>query len=226
MLARELSRPHAWTDDVGRCERAGIPPARPLATTPPRARRRLERAFDATGPAAWVAGENRPLRAWWAERPQADGLTVSGKADGWRAGRQWQGKTRLAMVEEAGWGRWQAGDGPKGPRWDAGRWRPLTAPWPPHWRRWLVVRRSLSAPTERPASVGWAPEPTTRATVVQVGGRRWTIARCCEEATGEVGLDPYAVRHWTGWYRHLPLAMWASALLTVLRAGHVPAPPP
>src|SRR6266704_3390161 len=59
------------------------------------------------------------------------------------------------------------------------------------------------------------------------GGRlRWTIEQCFEEAKGEVGLDQYEVRSWTGWYRHITLAMWAYALLTVLRAGHLPTPPP
>ena len=62
--------------------------------------------------------------------------------------------------------------------------------------------------------------------MVQVVGRRWTIAQGFEEAKGEVGLEQYAVRHWTGWSRHSTLAMWAYALLTVLRAAHLPAAPP
>ena len=63
---------------------------------------------------------------------------------------------------------------------------------------------------------------TALATVVQVAGSRWTVERCFEEAKGEVGLDHYEVRSWTGWYRHITLAMWAYALLTVLRAAHLP----
>jgi SRSO17 transposase len=231
LLDRELYLPQAWTDDVGRCERAGIPPERAFATKPQLARQMLERAFDAAVPAAWVAGdsvygENRQLRAWLEERPQAYVLSVSGKEYVWRAGHQWQVKTLLAMLEEEDWCRWQAGDGTKGPRWYDWRWLPLAAPWQPHWRRWLLVRRSLSDPTERTAYVVCAPETTTLATVVQVVGRRWTIERCFEEAKGEVGLDQYEVRHWTGWYRHVTLAMWAYALLTVLRAAHLPAAPP
>jgi SRSO17 transposase len=38
----------------------------------------------------------------------------------------------------------------------------------------------------------------------------------------KVGLDHYEVRSWAGWYRHITLAMWALALLTVLRAGRSP----
>src|SRR2546425_154860 len=52
-------------------------------------------------------------------------------------------------------------------------------------------------------------------------GPRRTIESSCEAATGEVGLDPYEVRNWTGWNRHITLAMWAYALLSVVRAGHL-----
>ena len=231
LLDRELYLPQAWTDDVGRCARAGIPPERPFATKPQLARQMLERAFDMAVPAAWVAGDsvygdNRPLRAWLEERSQAYVLTVSGKEYVGRAGRQWQVKTLRAMLEEEDWCRLKAGDGTKGPRWYDWRWIPLAAPLQPHWRRWLLVRRSLSDPTERTAYVVCAPETTALATAVQVVGRRWTIEQCFEEAKGEVGLDQYEVRSWTGWYRHITLAMWAYALLTVLRAGHLPTPPP
>ena len=111
-----------------------------------------------------------------------------------------------------------AGDGAKGPRWYDWMWLPLAAPWQPDWRRWLLVRRSLSDPTTLTAYVVFAPHATTLATVVQVAGSRWTIEQSFEEAKGEVGLDHYEVRSWTGWYRHITLAMWAYALLTVLRA--------
>jgi SRSO17 transposase len=152
-------------------------------------------------------------------------LAVSGKEYVGRAGRQWQVKTLLAMLEEEHWCRLRAGDGTKGPRWYDWRWLPLAAPLHPHWRRWLLVRRSLSDPTERTAYLVCAPAGTALDTVVQVAGRRWTVEQCFEEAKGEVGLDQYAVRSWTGWYRHITLAMWAYALLTVLRAAHLPTAP-
>ena len=119
-----------------------------------------------------------------------------------------------------------AGDGAKGPRWYDWRWLPLATPLQPAWRRWLLVRRSLSDPTELTAYVVFAPHGTVLATVVQVAGSRWTVERCFEEAKGEVGLEQYEVRSWTGWYRHMTLAMWAYALLTALRAAHLPAAPP
>jgi hypothetical protein len=35
----------------------------------------------------------------------------------------------------------------------------------------------------------------------------------------QVGLDEYEVRHWQGWYRHITLAMFALAFLTVVPRG-------
>jgi len=67
----------------------------------------------------------------------------------------------------------------------------------------------------------FAPQDTTLAEVVQVAGTRWTIESSFEAAKGEVGLDDYEVRSWTGWYRHITLAMWAYALLVILRAGTI-----
>ena len=230
MLDRELYLPKEWTNDEARCKGAGLPAERLFATKPQLAQQMLQRAFDAGVPAAWVAGDsvygdNRSLRLWLEEHGHAYVLAVSGKEYVGRAGRQWQVKTLLAMLEEENWCRLRAGDGTKGPRWYDWRWLPLAAPLHPHWRRWLLVRRSLSDPTERTAYIVCAPAGTALDTVVQVAGRRWTVEQCFEEAKGEVGLDQYEVRSWTGWYRHITLAMWAYALLTVLRAAHLPTAP-
>ena len=191
----------------------------------------LQRACAHGVPAAWVTGESvygdyRSRRLWLEAHRHAHVLAVSGKEYVWRAGRQQQVKTILAALAAEGWCRLSAGDGAKGPRWYDWTWLPLATPLPPHWRRWLLVRRSLSDPTELTAYVVFAPHVTVLETVVQVAGRRWTVERCFEEAKGEVGLDQYEVRSWTGWYRHITLAMWAYALLTVLRAAHLPAAPP
>src|SRR5262249_43458223 len=194
---------------------------------PQLAQQMLKRAFDAGIPGAWVTGEsvygdNRSLRLGLEAHDHAHVLAVSGKEYVWRAGRQDQVKTLLATLGAEGWARLSAGDGAKGPRWDDWRWLPLATPLQPHWRRWLWVRRSLHDPTELTAYVVFAPQATGLATVVQVAGSRWTVARCFEEAKGDVGLDQYEVRSGTGWYRHITLVMWAYALLTGLRAAHLP----
>jgi len=231
LLDRELYLPKEWTNTAARCKGAGIPAERTLVTKSQLAQQMLQRAFDAGITAAWVTGEsvygdNRSLRLWLEEKHRAHVMAVLGKEYVWRAGQQHLGKTLLATLEAEGWCRLSAGAGAKGPRWYDWRWLPLATPLQPTWRRWLLVRRSLSDPTELTAYVVFAPHGTVLATVVQVAGSRWTVERCFEEAKGEVGLDQYEVRSWTGWYRHITLAMWAYALLTVLRAAHLPAAPP
>ena len=113
----------------------------------------------------------------------------------WLDGWQRQGKTILATLPADGWMRLSAGDGTKEPQWYDWCW--LTA---------FVV---------------FAPQETTLADVVLVAGTRWTIASGFEAGKGEVGLDDYEVRSWASWYRHITLAMWAYALLTVVRAGAI-----
>jgi SRSO17 transposase len=226
LLDRELYLPKGWTDDAERCRQAGIPTDRAFATKPQLARQMLTRAFAAGVPAKWVTGDsvygdNRRLRLWLEGWRQPYVLAVSGKEYVWLGAQQRQVKTLLASLSVEGWTRLSAGDGTKGPRWYDWRWLSLATPLEPGWRRWLLVRRNLSTPTEVTAYVVFAPQATTLEEVVRVAGSRWTVESSFEAAKGEVGLDHYEVRTWRGWYRHITLAMWALALLTVMRAGTI-----
>jgi hypothetical protein len=125
----------------------------------------------------------------------------------------------VAALPPEGWTRLRAGDGSTGPRWYDRRWLPLAEPQEPGWRRWLLVRRRRSVPTELIASMVLAPQDTTLAEVVPVVGTRWTIESRCEAAQGEVGLDDAEGRSGTGWDRPITLAMWTYALLVIWRAG-------
>jgi len=168
-----------------------------------------------------VYGDDRRLRMWLESCPQAYLLAVSGNEYVWLSERQRQVKTILAALPADGWTRHSAGDGFKGPR--ECHWRRLTLakPLEPGWWRWLLVRRSVREPSELAAYVVFAPQETTLEDMVRVAGMRWTIQSCFEAAKSELGLDHYEVRSWTGWNRHITLAMWALALLTVLRAGAI-----
>lgn len=214
LLDRELYLPEEWTDDRARCQDAGIPADRHFATKPQLARQMLARALAAGVPAQWVTGDSvygndRRLRMWLEAQPQAYVLAVSGQESVWLGGQQRRVKTLLAALPNDGWTRHSAGDGTKGPRWYDWRWLPWAEPLEPDWRRWLLVRRGVSAPHERQAYVVFAPHATPLKEVVRVAGTRWTIEQLFEAAKGEVGLDHYEVRSWTGWYRHITLAMWA-----------------
>jgi SRSO17 transposase len=83
---------------------------------------------------------------------------------------------------------------------------------------WLLVRRSLSDPTDLAYYVVFAPTGTPLPTLVRVAGQRWRVEQSIELAKGEAGFDHYEVRRWEGWYRHITLAMFALAYLAVLRA--------
>ena len=226
LLDRELYVPQAWTDDRERCRQAGMPEDRRFATKPQLAQQMLARAFAAGVLAQWVTGDSvyghdRRLRMWLEAQPHAYVLAVSGQEYVWLHGRQRQVKTLVATLPEDGWTRLSAGDGAKGPRWYHWRWLPLAEPLAPGWHRWLLVRRSLSEPADLTAYGVFAPQPTTLEAVVRVAGSRWTVESSFEAAKGDVGLDQYEVRSWTAWYRHITLAMWALALLAMMRAGTI-----
>jgi SRSO17 transposase len=63
--------------------------------------------------------------------------------------------------------------------------------------------------------VVFAPNGTTLEEMVSVAGTRWTIETSFETASCEVGLDHYEVCSWSGWYRHITLALAAHAFLSL-----------
>jgi SRSO17 transposase len=223
LLDRELYLPAAWTTDRARCDAAGIPHTRGFATKPALAVQMLERTRAAGVSLAWVTGDSvygdaHTLRGWLEQRRQAYVLAVSGKETVWLEQGQLSVKALLAVVPSAGWARRSAGMGSKGPRWYDWRRMELNPPPQEGWTRWLLVRRSCTEPTELTGYVVFAPATATLDEQVRVAGLRWTVEESIQTAKGEVGLDHYEVRSWTGWYRHVTLAMWAQAFLTVVRA--------
>jgi SRSO17 transposase len=222
LLDRELYLPEAWLADRDRCRRARIPDERSFATKPALARQMLARSFAAGVVLAWVTGDsvygdNRKLRGWLEERKQAYVLAVSGNERVWLGQEQRSIKKIVAAFSTEAWERISAGVGSKGPRWYDWQRLALSDPPPQGWQRWLLVRRSLSDPNEVTAYIVFAPADSSLAEQVRVAGMRWTVEESIQTAKGEVGLDNYEVRSWTGWYRHITLAMWAGAFLAVVR---------
>jgi SRSO17 transposase len=223
LIDRELYLPKEWIDDRERCRRAGISDKQAFATKPALAQQMLQRTFEAGSKLAWVTGDSiygddRALRQWLESRHQPYVLAVSGKEALWLEAHQRQVKLILAELPADGWETLSAGAGSKGPRWYD--WRRLELSEPPErgWKRFLLVRRSISDPSELTGYIALARSGTSLAELVRVAGTRWTVEESIECAKGEVGLDHYEVRSWTGWYRHITLAMWASAFLSVVRA--------
>lgn len=227
-LDRALYVPKEWAADAARRAEAAVPADVEFQTKPQLARAMLERALEAAVPAAWVTGDevyggDRRLRVWLEEREQPHVLAVKSTEPLWMRTtcRQVAANTLAAAVPAAEWQRLSAGDGAKGPRlYDWAR-VPIRALPAPGWDYWLLVRRSLTDPTDLAYYVCFCRAATSLAELVQVAGTRWAIEESFESAKGEVGLDHYEVRRWPGWYRHITLALLAHAFLTVTRAQAV-----
>jgi len=217
LIDRALYLPQTWTDDPSRCRNAGIPDEVTFTTKPKIGRAMLERALAAHLPFAWVTGDS----VYGADSALRRSIEAAGK--GYVLSVTSAQRLSLRPVEdwaktvpESGWTRLSAGDGAKGPRlydWAHVPFRGARE----GWQKALLIRRSLEKPGELSFYLTLAREGTELATLVQVAGSRWTIEACFEAAKGEVGLDEYEVRSWTGWHRHVTLAMLAHAYLAVVR---------
>jgi SRSO17 transposase len=217
LIDRALYLPERWTRDPARCAAAGIPTGLPLITKPKLGLAMLDRALEAGVPFAWVTGDSvygadhRLRRRLEAQQRGYVLAVTSGQRLGFVPVETW-----LAKVPPKGWRRLSAGDGAKGPRLYDWAYLPYRGA-APGWRMGLLIRRSTAEPDDLTYYLTHAPEGTTLAQLVRIAGTRWAIESCFEAAKGEVGLDDYEVRSWTGWHRHITLAMLAHAYLAVLR---------
>jgi SRSO17 transposase len=217
-LDRALYLPRAWSEQTQRCQAAGIPDTVEFATKPMLARQLLQRALDAGVPARWVTGDSvygsdSQFRHFLESRQMAYVLGITSNY----TLRPYTAGTLAEQLPKQAWRRRSAGMGSKGPRrydWAL----PRIYLDERGWGHWLLVRRQLKPPHERAYYRVFAPADTTLEQMVAVAGKRWAVEECFETAKGECGLDEYEVRSWTGWHRHVTLALLAHAYLTVVRA--------
>jgi len=228
-LDRALYVPEEWAGNKQRRRTAGIPKEIRFATKPALARQMIERALAHGVPARWVSGDSvygndGKLRLWLEEHQMAPVLGVSGNHFVWIGGTQQTVSRVAAQFSPEDWQRRSAGAGSKGLRWYD--WAAVeTNSMLQGWTRWLLVRRSVDNPQERAYDRVFAPVGTTLPEMVAVAGKRWAVEECFATAKGEVGLDQYEVRNWTGWHRHITLALLAHAYLTVVRTQALGATP-
>ncbi len=210
-LDRELYLPKAWAQDRPRCEQAAVPEDVTFATKPELAIGMLTRALDAGVPASWVTGDevyglHPGLRAFLQARAMSYVLCVAsnqwvcvdpepGSTGGQLGGRQQlQVKTLAASVPSRAFKKISAGMGAKGPRLYSWARTPVHLPGQPGQAPrsgWLMIRRSLTNPTDCAYYLCCAPPGTTLTTLVTVAGKRWAIEETFQTGKGEVGLDHY-----------------------------------
>ena len=218
LIDRALYLPEGWAADRARRAGAGIPDGIGFATKPKLGLAMLERAHAAGLPFAWVTGDSvygadLALRRWLRARGLGYVLAVT-KAQRLGLARV---EDHAAELPPTAWQRLSAGDGAKGPRRYDWAYLPYGSDAAPGWEKGLLLRRSLAEPGKLAFYLTHAAHGMALADLVRIAGTRWTIEACFEAAKGEVGLDQYEVRAWTGWHRHVTLAMLAHAYLAVLR---------
>jgi SRSO17 transposase len=221
-LDRALYLPKEWTDDPGRCEKAGVPEGTAFATKPRLARQMLERAFKAGVPAAWVTGDevygsDGGLRRWLEEEKRPYVLAVRANQYVWAGFRESTVAALAKSLPKRAWHKVTIAAGSKGPRRYAWAWLPINHALGPRWRRWLLVRKSLDEGEELAYYLAAGPARTTLTRLAQTAGARWSIEGGFESAKQDVGLADYEVRSWTGWHRHVTLALLAHAVLAAVR---------
>jgi SRSO17 transposase len=225
LIDRRIYLPRSWTDQPQRCVGAGIPEHIRFATKPELALEMIADAVAAGMDARWVAsdelyGDNGAFRdgvrrlglgyvlaVSRAHLVPVDGGKVRVRAD------------RLATeLPAASWHRYSAGTGSKGPRWYDWAWIDMATPAQPGHS--LLIRRSSDG--ELAFYRCWAPAPVPLVTLVRIAGIRWAVEEGFQTGKGQVGLDHYQVRTWTGWHRFITLAMLALAFLMVAAATAAP----
>lgn len=82
---------------------------------------------------------------------------------------------------------------------------------------WVVLRRSLGEKPELKAYLSNAPAATPYSEFVRVSGMRWPVETAIEESKGELGMDHYQVRGWTGWHHHMTMTFLSHHFLVRLR---------
>ena len=225
-LDGELYLPQVWAKDGERRHEAGVPEGVAFRTKGQLARVMIGRALAAQVPFGGVAGDtvygnDRRLRRWLEEQEVPYVLAVKNNEPLWadaEGGSTQVAARRLAQgIPGDRWERLSAGEGSKGPRlYDWGR--VSIGPWSePDQGHWLLVRRSITDPEDLAYYACFGAADTLLVELVRVAGTRWIIEDAFKEAKQEVGLDEYQVRRWTGWYRHITLALLVHAFLAVTR---------
>ena len=221
-LDRELYLPKEWTDDPDRSKKAGVPEATRFATKVHLARTMLERAFAAGVPAAWVTGDevygsDWKSRRWLEQEKKPYVLGVRGNQYVLTGRRQITAAALVASLPRRSWHKIAIAAGSEGPRRYAWAWVEINHDPGPKWRRWLPVRRGLDDREEMACSIAAGPSRTSLTRLARTAGARWSIEGAFESAKQEVGLADSEVRSWTGWHRHITLALLAHAVLAGVR---------
>ena len=222
LIDRALYLPKCWAGDAPRRDEVHVPAAVAFATKPTLARGMVERALDAGVPAAWVTadevyGSDSKFRRLLEGRGVGYVLAVACSQRLFLGGQYGRADDHAKGLPATAWVARSCGAGSKGERLYEWAFVPFSHPTERGLGRGLLVRRSLSDPTDRAYYLTHAPAVATEDDLVRVAGSRWAVEECFELAKGECGLAHGEGRTWHAWHRHITLSMFALAVLAALR---------
>jgi SRSO17 transposase len=220
-IDRRLYIPQEWIDNTERCESTGIPETVTFQTKPQMALEMIQQATKAGVSYTWVTGDCvygdfRTIRLWLEKKKKCYVMCVSGKEYIQKGITRVSVSSILKQLPEEGWFKASCGNGSKGARIYDWMTIEIASPATDGWKRYLLIRRSKTAPHNMRAYACFAVANTPVQKLVEIAGRRWTVETCFKESKTEVGLDQYEVRSYEGWYKHITFSCIALALLTVL----------
>lgn len=224
LIDRGLHLPAAWVEDGERRRAAGIPEETVFRTKPCMARDMVDRALRAGFRPDWITadeayGHDGKFRLWLEEMRQPYVFAVPSNERAAPGGE----KMKVGSLRPGTWRAISAGTGSKGPRIYDWAWMEVDHPYEGTWARRVLMRRGVSDPADISYYFIFCHKAAKLEKAVEAAGSRWRIEECFESAKGEVGLDHYEVRSWTGWHRHITLSMMAHAALVAARAKVFPA---
>ena len=224
-----LYLPKAWCADRKRRERAQVPRDVEFKTKTELATTMVTGAVAAGVPSGWVAGDevygrSSKLRAACEQAGKGYVLAVPVNFRARLHPRLAKIRADAAarLVPATAWEARSCGPGCKGHRDYEWAWAATASP-----RHWLLIRRSLSDPSELAFFCCHAPagRSVSLAVLIKVAGRRWPVEECHQQGKGQAGLDQHQVRLWHSFHRHTVLSMCALALLAVAAARPLPPSP-
>lgn len=221
LIDRELYIPKEWFEDENRCKQAGIPQEVTFKTKPQLAQIMLERAFNHGIRPSWVVGDEvygvYQLRSYLEENKCPYVLAVASNYHVSLGLSQHKVSCLLAKVNLQDVECLSAGYGTKGERYYQWYRQEINSLSPDGWNRWLLFRKNLKNSQDVAYYIAFCSHSISLQDRVKAAGSRWTIEECFGASKGEVGLDHYEVRSYTGWYRHMTLCLLALNFLSKLK---------
>ena len=223
-----LYLPKAWCADRERRQGAQVPADIVFQTKTELARDMITGAVSTAVPFGWAAGDevygrSSKLRqdCERAGKGYVFAVPVNFTA-ALPSGRRVTVALLARLIPAAAWETRSCGRGCKGHRDYAWAWAATCSP-----RHWVLIRRSLSDPSDLAFFYCHAPagRPVSLSVLIAVTGKRWPIEECHQQAKGQTGFDQHQVRLWHSFHRHTVLSMCALAVLAVAAARQAPPSP-